>query len=94
MPINTISLITGALSFSAALAWNKAINDGLQKVASIQDASLVQAIIITIIIIITIFIINVGMRCYTKVKKTHLHDTVKKLGKNSNNKINLWAFIR
>lgn len=92
MPINTISLLTGALSFSAALAWNKAISDGLQKVSEKYNTSFIQAMVTTIIIIITVFIINSGILLYTHVKDTKLQEHIKNAGKNPNSKVKLWLF--
>jgi len=90
MPINTISLITGALSFSAALAWNKAINDALTTVSGINNSSLVQAVLITLVIIITVIIINSGIHIYKRCKRAPLQDHILKAGKNPGLKVNLW----
>jgi hypothetical protein len=89
MPINTISLITGALSFSAALSWNKAISDIFQVSSNGASSSLLQAIIITILIMITVMIINTSIHFYTKYRKLPLSDYVITSGKN-NNKVSLW----
>lgn len=63
MVINPIALIAGALSFSAALAWNKAVSDTLSKITN-TNSTILQAIVITTIIIIVVYIINMGIKYY------------------------------
>lgn len=89
MPINSVSLIAGAMSFSAALAWNKAISDTLNRITETNEP-LLQAIIITIIIIIIVHIINVSMEAYTKVKGTPLKYHTLKAGGNKDSRVSLW----
>lgn len=88
MPINVISLITGALSISAALAWNKAVNDMFQFTTKNVNTSFIQAILITILIMIVVTITNIGINVYTRYKKTSLSPYIIKAG--TNNKITLW----
>lgn len=89
MPINPVALIAGTLSFSAALAWNKAISDTLTKITKTNSAIL-QAVVITIIIIIVIYLINLGLGMYTKFTGDPLKDSVIKAGSNEDSKVKLW----
>ena len=89
MPINSVSLIAGALSFSAALAWNKAISDTLNRMTN-TNSSILQAVIITILIIIIVYIINVGIYFYTTFTNEPLKDSVIKAGAGNDAKVKLW----
>jgi len=91
MPINPVSLIAGALSFSAALAWNKAISDYLLRVTGDNKLSSVyQAIVITLLIIVIVIIINIGVNLYIKKSGAVLKDSVIKAGGNKESKVSLW----
>jgi hypothetical protein len=89
MPINPVALIAGTLSFSAALAWNKAISDTLTKLTN-SNSSVMQAVVITIIIIIVVYIINVGLNLYTNVTNEPLKDSIIKAGGGVDAKVKLW----
>jgi len=89
MPINPVALIAGTLSFSAALAWNKAISDTLTTITK-SNSSLLQAVVITIIIIIVVFLINIGLKLYTTITAEHLKDGVIKAGAGHDAKVKLW----
>lgn len=89
MPINPVALIAGTLSFSAALAWNKAISDMLTTVTK-TNSSVLQATVITIIIIIVVYLINVGLSIYTSFTGQPLKDSVIKSGSNDDAKVKLW----
>jgi diacylglycerol kinase len=73
MTINSIALISGALSFSAALAWNKAISETLTNLTK-NNSPILQAVVITIFIIIIVYIINTGIETFTGLT----NDTIKK----------------
>lgn len=92
MSINTVALIAGALSFTAAIAWNKAVSDTLQSITNLKSPSLsvVQAIIITLIIVIIVYFINIGINYHTKRKGVHLHDSILKSGGNKEYRVKLW----
>ena len=90
MPINPVALIAGTLSFSAALAWNKAVSDTLSKITNCQSSSVLQAIVITVIIIIVVYLINVGLHLYTSFTNVPLKDSVILAGGNSDSKVKLW----
>ena len=90
MPINTISLITGALSFSAALTWNKAITDKLNYIVGNNTSSLTQAIVITLIIIMIVVLINLITNAYTKHTGRKLKTSVLSIGNDRNSKVKLW----
>ena len=92
MTINSVSLISGALSFSAALAWNKAISETLSSVTDKASSPLAQAIIITIIIIILVFIINISIELYINTTNTDIKPSVRRAGSNNNAKVKLWNF--
>jgi hypothetical protein len=89
MPINSVALIAGTLSFSAALAWNKAISDSLTQMTGNQS-SLLQALVITIIIIIVVYSINMGLKIYTAFSNTNLKDSVINSGDINGAKVKLW----
>lgn len=89
MLINPVALIAGGLSFSAALAWNKAISDTLVKTTK-TDSSVQQAIVITTVIIIIVLIINFGLSTYTKFTNKKLDNSVLELGSNPDSKVKLW----
>lgn len=91
MPINPITLIAGALSFSAALSWNKAISDGLNSITGGTSTTLLQAIVITIIIIIVVFMINTAIAVYHKITNGSLKQSIIKAG-NENGKVSLWPY--
>ncbi len=89
MLINPVSLIAGGLSFSAALAWNRAISDSLTSVTK-KDSSVHQAIVITIVIILLVGLINLGLMLYTKYSNKQLTDEVIDSGSDKDAKVNLW----
>lgn len=89
MPINSVALIAGALSFSAALAWNKAISDTLNSITK-TNSTLLQAIVITIIIIIVVFIINISLDFYTRFTNISLNNNVIMAGGKDDSKVKLW----
>lgn len=89
MPINSVALIAGTLSFSAALAWNKAISETLNTITS-TNSSLLQAIVITIIIVIVIYCINMGLFLYTSFTEQPLKNSVINAGANEEYKVKLW----
>lgn len=89
MTINSVALIAGTLSFSAALAWNKAISDTLTSVTK-TNSSILQATVITIIIIIVVYIINVSLSLYTNTTNTPLKDSTIKAGGGDDAKVKLW----
>lgn len=88
MLINPVSLIAGALSFSAALAWNKAVSDTLTKTTG-TNSTIFQAIIITVLIIIIVYIINMGLKIYTDRHNVPLKDHVIKAGNREESKVKL-----
>lgn len=90
MPINPVALIAGTLSFSAALAWNKAVSDTLSSITKRSSSSVLQATVITIIIIIIVYLINVGLRLYTSYTNEPLKDSVIRAGGNDESKVKLW----
>lgn len=92
MPINSVSLISGALSFSAALAWNRAISETLSSMTQVAPSPITQAVIITLIIIIIVFIVNISIKYYIKYKKTHLKKSVTLSGGDKHSKVSLWSF--
>lgn len=89
MPINSVALIAGTLSFSAALAWNKAISDSLTKFTGSQS-SVLQAVVITIIIIVVVYSINIGLKIYTSFSNNKLKDHVINAGSADGAKVKLW----
>lgn len=89
MLINPVALIAGGLSFSAALAWNKAISDTLVSTTK-NDSSVIQAIVITVIIIILVIVINAGLNLYTKFTNKKLNEEVIDSGSNDDAKVKLW----
>jgi len=89
MPINTVSLITGTLSFSAALAWNKAINDSLNSYIR-TPSPILQAVIVTIIIILIVFFINTGLKLYTSFTSESLKNSIINAGGHNESKVKLW----
>jgi hypothetical protein len=89
MPINSVALLAGALSFSAALAWNKAVNDSLTAISGTNN-SVTQAIVITLIIIMVVVVINGGISYYTKTYDIPLKNSVIKSGGDKNSKVSLW----
>lgn len=90
MPINTIALISGGLSFSAALAWNKAINTSINKAIGGNDTdnTVIQAIITTLVIILTVLIINVAISVYSKFRP--IKNSTIEHGNSNNPKVKLW----
>lgn len=90
MPINPVSLIAGALSFSAAIAWNKAISESLNNASGGTSSSMTQALVITILIVIVVIIINFGISIYSKFNNTILKQSVIRAGGDSNSKVQLW----
>lgn len=89
MTINAVSLIAGALSFSAALAWNKAISETLNNITK-SNSPIFQAIVITIIIMVVVFLINLGLKQYTSMTHIELKDSIIKAGGNIDSKVKLW----
>jgi hypothetical protein len=89
MPINPVTLIGGALSFSVALAWNRAVSDTLNNITGKTTSTLLQAIVITVIIIIIVFLINGAINIYTTFTNDELKKSIIKSG-NENGKVNLW----
>ena len=89
MPINPVALIAGALSFSAALAWNKAVSETLNKYTD-TNSPMIQAIVITILIIIIVYFINKGLSIYTSFTGDHLKPHVLEHGGNHESKVRLW----
>lgn len=94
MMINTVSLVTGALSFSAAMAWNTAIYESLKKVTGPSGRepylTIMRALIVTAIIIAIILIVNTCAKMYEKVKGIALPDHVIEHGNHPNSKVHLW----
>lgn len=94
MIINSVALIAGALSFSAALAWNKAIGDSLYVVTQ-SNSSLLQAVVITIIIMIIVFLINFFIAKYNNYTSKQLSEKTIEAGTNVNSKVILLpSFIK
>ena len=94
MIINSVALIAGALSFSAALAWNKAIGDSLYVVTQ-SNSSLLQAVVITIIIMIIVFLINFFIVKYNNYTNKQLSEKTIEAGTNVNSKVILLpSFIK
>ena len=89
MTINSVSLIAGALSFSAALAWNKAVSETLNNITK-TNSPILQAIVITLIIMFVVFCINYGLHHYTQLTKIELKDSVIKSGGNIDSKVKLF----
>lgn len=89
MTINPVALIAGTLSFSAALAWNKAVSEVLNNVTQ-SNSPVLQAVVITVIIIIIVFIINISMQMYTKTTNIPLKDSVIRAGGGDDAKVKLW----
>jgi len=92
MTINSVALIAGTLSFSAALAWNKAVGDTLLNYTK-TNSPILQAVIITIVIIILVYLINVSIKFYTNITGNELKDSVIKAGGNNDSKVKLWDKI-
>lgn len=89
MAINSIALIAGALGFSAAIAWNKAISEILESMFPNKTAVL-QAIVTTIIIIIIVYIVNLYVRFYYKLNNTQLKSSTLESGGDKDSKVRLW----
>lgn len=90
MPINTIALIAGSLSFTVGLAWNRAISDTLTEITNGRISHIAKGCIITLIVILTVFIINIIINIYQKIFNTEIHDSIKDIGNNKNNKVKLF----
>jgi uncharacterized membrane protein len=93
MSINTVSLITGGLSFSAALAWNKAINHILTSTTKGHESPLTQAIVITTMIIIVVFIINKCVKYYKKLTSKQIDPSIESAGGSPESKVRLWDTV-
>lgn len=88
IPINPIAITAGALSFSTAIAWNKAINDSIQTLSGKSKISpLISAIVITLIVCVVIISINVLIKQYEDKSGNKIKDTTKSWGGNENSKI-------
>ena len=91
MPINPISIIAGTLSFSAAIAWNRAVNDSLQSLAGKSSIPpVIVATVITIIIIMIIYSINTTLEWYGKFTKDSIKDCTKIQGGGKHSKVSMW----
>lgn len=90
MPINPIALISGALSFSAALSWNKAINETMNDIVGNKIHPMIQATIITLIIILIVFIINIVAILYSNFNNIQLNENTIRSGGDHNSKVKLW----
>lgn len=86
--LNPVSIIAGALSFSVALAWNRAVSDTLNNMTR-SVSPVLQAVIITLIIIIVVSIINIGLRFYTNTTNDKIKDSVIKSAGDENAKVRL-----
>lgn len=89
MIINPVALIAGALSFSAALAWNKAIGDTINTLTG-SDSSIIQAVTVTIVIILTVMLINYGITIYSTYSNKELKNSVVESGNSPDAKVNLF----
>jgi O-antigen/teichoic acid export membrane protein len=89
MTINTVALIVGALGFSAALSWNRAVSETIEKVVDTKSAIL-QALVTTLSIVIIVFLVNLYLEAYTKLMNINLSHYVIKHGSNKNSRVTLW----
>ena len=94
MIINSVALIAGALSFSAALAWNKAIGDSVYAITK-SNSSVLQATVITIFIILLVGTINFFINRYTEKSGKPLNEKTLNAGTNPDSKVILFpSFIK
>lgn len=90
MPINTIALIAGSLSFTVGLAWNRAISDTLTELTHGQISHIAKGCIITLIVILTVFIINFVLTFCKRIFNMDIHESIKDIGNSKNNKVKLF----
>ena len=91
MPINPISIIAGTLSFSAAIAWNRAVNDSLQTLVNRPSIPpVIVATVITIIIIMVVYSINTSLKWYERFSNDNIKSCTKISGGNKNSKVSIW----
>lgn len=88
MAINSVALIAGALGFSAALAWNKAVSEILESMIPSKSAVL-QAIVTTILIIIIVYIVNLYVKVFNLITNSELKESTIESGGNNESKVKL-----
>ena len=79
MTINSVALIAGALGFSAALVWNKAVNETLEMIIP-KKSSILQAIVTTFLIVIIVFLVNMYIKVYNNITDTKLKESTVESG--------------
>jgi hypothetical protein len=94
MSINPVALIAGALSFSTALAWNRAVSDTLVSISGKTSVSTVsQAIVITLLVMFIVTVINLSVTYYNHYTNSSLKDSTIKAGGNADSRIGLWTKV-
>jgi hypothetical protein len=88
MTINSVALITGALGFSAALVWNKAVSEILESMIPNKSA-VFQAIVTTILIIIIVYIVNLYINAFNIITNSNLKDSTIESGGSAESRVRL-----